>query len=132
MIPALSISKGMRQRVAIASILAMQPDTIIVDEPTTGQDHKQSIAVMEFLKNLNRKKNNTIIIITHDMYIVAGYAKRTLLFKDGENLLDGDTRELFKKEDILKKARVKPPAVNEFSKQALNKNILTLGELLSF
>jgi len=123
------LSKGLRQRVAIASILSMQPKAIIVDEPTTGQDFKQSISVMEFLKKLNQQKH-TILIITHEMHIVAKYAKRVVLFKDGKILEDGLTKEVFEKRDSLAKARVKPPQITIFSRRVLNKTFLTCEEFL--
>ncbi len=126
------LSKGLRQRVAIASILAMRPETIIVDEPTTGQDHRQSLAVMDFLVRLNRENHHTIMIITHDMYIVAAYAGRALLFKDGGILADGRTDEVFRNDKALKAARVKPPAVNIFSREVFGKNLLTLREFYDF
>jgi len=87
------LPKGLRQRCAIASILAMRPKIIIIDEPTTGQDWQQSIQIMEFLKELNRK-DHVIIIITHEMEIVAEYAKRTTVFHNGEILMDGVTRDV--------------------------------------
>jgi len=61
------LSKGLRQRVAIASILALRPQVIIVDEPTTGQDAQQSLEIMDFLKELNEEHGHTIIIITHKL-----------------------------------------------------------------
>lgn len=104
------LSKGLRQRVAIASILALRPKLIIVDEPTTGQDFKQSIEIMDFLKYLNGL-GHTIIIITHDMPIVARYAERTVCLSHGRILLDGTTREVFRQVDILRKAYIKPPQI---------------------
>mgnify|MGYP001773395655 CR=1 FL=1 len=102
------LPKGLRQRVAIASILAMRPPVIIVDEPTTGQDFKQSFEIMDFLKMLNQR-GHTIIIITHDMPIVARYASRVICMANGKILIDGYTREVFKQTDILAKAFVRPP-----------------------
>ncbi|HBY98478.1 MAG TPA: energy-coupling factor ABC transporter ATP-binding protein, partial [Chloroflexi bacterium] len=64
------LPKGLRQRVAIASILALRPQTIIVDEPTTGQDMRQSIEIMNFLRQLWEDEEHTIIIVTHEMPIV--------------------------------------------------------------
>jgi energy-coupling factor transport system ATP-binding protein len=104
------LSKGLRQRVAIASILALRPKLIIVDEPTTGQDFKQSIEIMDFLLSLN-KLGHTIIIITHDMPIVARYAKRTVCMSQGRIILDGPTDEVFEEIEILKKAYIKPPDI---------------------
>jgi energy-coupling factor transport system ATP-binding protein len=102
------LPKGLRQRVSIASILALRPSVIIVDEPTTGQDFKQSREIMDFLKELNGL-GHTIIIITHDMPIVARYAERTVCTMDGRILLDGSTRDVFKAVDLLSSTYVRPP-----------------------
>lgn len=112
------LHKGLRQRVAIASILAMRPDTIIVDEPTTGQDMPQSIEVMEFLKRLWEEEGHTVIIITHEMRIVAEYARRTVVLGQGRILLDAPTREVFSKPDILRETYVEPPQITRLG-QAL-------------
>ncbi|MEM2896745.1 MAG: ABC transporter ATP-binding protein [Candidatus Bathyarchaeia archaeon] len=104
------LSKGLRQRVAIASILALRPKLIIVDEPTTGQDFKQSIEIMDFLLSLNRL-GHTIIIITHDMPIVARYARRTVCMSQARIILDGPTEEVFEEIEVLKKAYIKPPDI---------------------
>jgi len=111
------LSKGLRQRVAIASILAMRPRVIIVDEPTTGQDFKQSIDIMDFLTMLNREHGHTIIIITHDMPIVAKYAERTVAMADGRILLDGPTREVFAQAEVLARANIKPPQITRLAQR---------------
>jgi len=102
------LPKGLRQRVSIGSILALRPSVIIVDEPTTGQDFKQSREIMEFLKGLNAL-GHTIIIITHDMPIVARYAHRTICTMDGRILLDGPTRGVFREVEKLASTFVRPP-----------------------
>lgn len=107
--------KGLRQRVAIASILSLKPQIIIVDEPTTGQDYKQSLEVMEFLKILNKYYGHTIIIITHEMHIVAQYANRILVMKKGEIYMDGLVREIFSNPEKLKEGFVKPPLVTRLA-----------------
>jgi len=111
------LTKGLRQRVAIASILAMRPDTIIVDEPTTGQDMPQSIEVMEFLKRLWREEGHTIIIITHEMRIVAQYAQRTVVLGQGRKLLDGPTREVFAQPEVLRQTYVEPPQITRLGQR---------------
>ncbi|MGD2144894.1 MAG: ATP-binding cassette domain-containing protein [Anaerolineae bacterium] len=111
--------KGLRQRVAIASILALRPRTIIVDEPTTGQDRKQSLEIMDFLKGLRDEEGHTIIIITHEMPIVAEYAERVVALCEGRVLLDGSTKEVFSQPDVLAETFVHPP------------QIARLGQLLS-
>lgn len=109
------LPKGLRQRVSIASILALRPKVIIVDEPTTGQDFQQSIEVMDFLKQLNEEEGHTIIIITHEMDIIARYAKRLVVLSQGSILMDGPTGEVFSKADILNQTFVKPPEISQLS-----------------
>lgn len=113
--------KGIRQRIAIASILSLRPKVIIVDEPTTGQDYKQSIEVMEFLKMLNEEHGHTIIIITHEMDVVAEYAKRVVVMHGGRVLSEGSVQEVFSQAELLKKANIKPPQITRLA-QSLSAN----------
>jgi energy-coupling factor transport system ATP-binding protein len=127
------LTKGLRQRVAIASILAMRPRTIIVDEPTTGQDLRQSLEVMNFLRDLWEKEGHTIIIITHEMPIVAQYALRTVVLAKGRVLMDGSTHEVFSNPKLLAKTFVEPPQITRMA-QALNRynfpsDVLTVPEM---
>lgn len=115
------LPKGLRQRVAIASILALRPAAVVVDEPTTGQDYRQSVEIMEFLRRLNREGGHTIIIISHEMQIVARYAERTIALAKGRVLLDGPTRQVFAQADKLLETFVKPPQATEIA--------LALGDL---
>ncbi|WP_170138237.1 energy-coupling factor ABC transporter ATP-binding protein [Anaerobacterium chartisolvens] len=125
--------KGLRQRIAIASILSLKPRVIIVDEPTTGQDYKQSIEVMEFLKMLNEELGHTIIIVTHEMDIVAQYAKRVVVMNDGKVLTDGTVKEVFANPELLEQANVKPPQITRLA-QALKSygfknNVISFDEM---
>ncbi len=128
------LSKGLRQRVAIASILALRPQVIIVDEPTTGQDSRQSIEIMEFLKDLNEKHGHTIIIITHDMYIVAQYARRVILMSEGRILADGRTSDVFSQPDVLREAFLEPPQITQLAQSVqdlgFNPGTLTVEEMV--
>lgn len=127
------LTKGLRQRVAIASILAMRPKTIIVDEPTTGQDLRQSLEVMNFLRDLWQNQGHTVIIITHEMNIVAGYAQRCVVLSNGKILLDGTTRQVFSQPDILAQAFVKPPQITRLAQAltdfSLPKDVLSVDEM---
>ena len=127
------LTKGLRQRVAIASILAMRPRTIIVDEPTTGQDMRQSLEVMNFLRDLWEKEGHTIIIITHEMPIVAQYAQRTVVLGQGQLLMDAPTREVFAEPELLARTFVKPPQITRlaqsFSGYGIPKDILSVDEM---
>lgn len=113
------LTKGLRQRVAIASVLALKPRTIIVDEPTTGQDRRQSLEVMNFLTRLWTEEGHTVIIVTHEMPIVARYAQRVVALADGRVLLDGSTRQVFAQASMLARTNVQPPQITRFA-QALN------------
>jgi energy-coupling factor transport system ATP-binding protein len=129
------LSKGLRQRVAIASILALRPQVIIVDEPTTGQDSRQSIEIMEFLKDLNEKHGHSVIIITHDMYIVAQYARRVILMSEGKILADGPTSAVFSQPQVLQKAFLEPPQITQLAQSVqdlgFNPGTLTAEEMLA-
>lgn len=126
--------KGIRQRVAIASILSLKPKVIIVDEPTTGQDHKQSIEIMEFLKMLNEKEGHTIIIITHEMDIVAQYAQRVVVMDSGRVVTEGSVKDIFSKPDILQKANIKPPQLTRLAQSlhdvGFSNNLIEPEEML--
>ena len=128
------LSKGLRQRVAIASILALRPRVIIVDEPTTGQDARQSFEIMDFLKHLNENHGHTIIIITHDMPIVAQYARRVILMSEGKIQADGATSEVFSRPDVLEKTFLEPPQITQLAQSAQNigfsPGTLTVGEMV--
>lgn len=104
-----SLTKGERQRIAVASILAQRPEILIFDEPTTGLDYPQILKMMDLINKLNRV-GYTIIIITHSMWVVAEYAKRTIVMKDGRIILDGTTREVLKHSEELEKAKIILPA----------------------
>jgi energy-coupling factor transport system ATP-binding protein len=109
------LSKGLRQRVAIASILALRPKVIIVDEPTTGQDARQSFEIMNFLQELNENQGHTIIIITHDMPIVAQYARRVVALGIGKVLADGDTASVFSHPEVLAETYIEPPQITQLA-----------------
>jgi energy-coupling factor transport system ATP-binding protein len=105
-----SLGKGERQMIAVASILAIEPKILVVDEPTTGLDWNGINRMMELIKTLH-KNGTTIIMITHDMDIVAKYAERIIVMKAGQVLMDGRTREVFSEFQQLKSAYVMPPQI---------------------
>lgn len=109
------LNKGMRQRVAIASILALKPKLIIVDEPTTGQDVRQSLEIMDFLTDLNQNHGHIIIFVTHDMPIVSRYAKRVVMMGGGQIIADGSPSEVYADTENLAKAFVEPPQITQLA-----------------
>lgn len=127
-----SLSKGQRQRVALASVLAIGTDILVLDEPTTGQDYSEGLEIMEIVKELN-SAGKTIIMVTHDMELVALYAKRVIILRDGAIFEDGPTDEILAKEDSLALASLKPPQAylltKRFQKQGFFKNVRTVEEI---
>ncbi|MGH7251181.1 MAG: energy-coupling factor transporter ATPase [Nitrospiraceae bacterium] len=90
-----SLTKGDRQRIAVASVLAARPRILIFDEPTTGLDAEQTDRMMRMLRRLNQR-GHTIVIITHTLSLVAAYASRCAVMRDGRIMADGPTREVFR------------------------------------
>lgn len=129
----LSLSKGQRQRVALASVLAMEPEILILDEPTTGQDNREAAQIMDLVTSLN-KKGHTIIFITHDMQLVADYAKRVILLGQGKILADGTSRQVLSQPDLLGKTFLKPPQVTLLAQALVHhdipNDIISVDELL--
>ena len=112
------LSKGERQRLTMGSIIAMDPDIVIVDEPTTGQDWRETIWIMDLLKKIN-DEGKTVIIITHNMEIVCSYCNRVLAMRHGKVLLDGTPAEVFSQPEILETAYVQPTDITRIA-QALD------------
>jgi energy-coupling factor transport system ATP-binding protein len=112
-----ALSGGQQQRVAIACVLAMDPEILVLDEPTSELDPIGSEQVMEVIARLNRELGKTIFMVTHDMEFVAKYASRVLVLNDCCLMEDGNPQDIFGKEDLLKAARIRPPQVCEVSQQ---------------
>ncbi|GED67417.1 hypothetical protein BRE01_11190 [Brevibacillus reuszeri] len=110
-------SKGTRQKIAVASILAMRPEVIVLDEPTTGLDYRGMQEMMELVRRLH-KSGHTIIVITHDMRLVAEYAERVIVMHRGKIVCDGDPPHVFTKPEMLASAQVEPPAIYRFGEAA--------------
>jgi energy-coupling factor transport system ATP-binding protein len=96
-----TLSGGQLRKVAIASILATNPDVLILDEPTVGLDPLAKEELLKFLQKLNEELHKTIIIITHDMEVVSKYAKRVIVLKTGKIIFDGLKSDLFVKSDLM-------------------------------
>jgi energy-coupling factor transporter ATP-binding protein EcfA2 len=109
------LTKGERQRLAMASVAAMDPDILIVDEPTTGLDWLESLQILDYLEKLRREKNKTILIITHDMNIVSLYAKRVVVMANGRVIGEGTPREVFSQQKLMEQAYLRRPAIADLS-----------------
>lgn len=114
--PISALSFGQKKRVTIAAILVLEPDLLILDEPTAGQDWKTYTEIMSFLKQLN-EQGKTIMIITHDMYLMMEYTNRSLAFADGELIADTLPIKLLTEKGLIKKAALKRTSLYDLAKK---------------
>jgi energy-coupling factor transport system ATP-binding protein len=109
----LALSGGQKRRVAIAGVLAMDPEVLILDEPTAGLDPEGRTEILDMLKELQRVRNITILLVTHSMDDVAAYADRMLVMNQGKLVLDGTPQKIFSYENELKQIGLGVPQVTE-------------------
>jgi len=127
------LSGGQMRRVAIAGILAMNPDVVVLDEPTAGLDPRGRKEILEIFVNLQRD-GKTIIVATHDMDLVAEYADHVIVMCEGEKLIEGGPNEVFSQSDAIKKAGVYLPTSADIYGQVFGANgelPLTLGDFIA-
>ena len=108
--PPFSLTLSRRRRVSIASVIAMDPQVLILDEPTTGLDMRESDDLMASIAKLNIE-GRTIVLITHDMKLVAKYARRVVVMSEGKIVLDADPAGVFSDLDALLRSKLVPPPV---------------------
>lgn len=116
--PVSVLSYGQRKRVTIASILALEPEVIILDEPTAGQDYQRYSEIMGFLETLNRKYHITILFITHDMHLAIEYTDRAIVFADGKCIADAPVFTVLSNEGLIEQANLKQTSLVLLAKQA--------------
>ena len=104
-----SLSRGQRQRVALASILAVEPEVLILDEPTTGLDYLECCQIMDRIRRMNEEKQVTVVMVCHDMEVVRDYARRALVMTGGRLLADGPVPDIFRNTEVMEQASVLPP-----------------------
>lgn len=112
--PISALSYGQKKRVTIASILVLNPDMIILDEPTAGQDFKHYTEIMEFLVELN-KKGVTILMVTHDMHLMLEYTNKVIVLSEGEKIADNIPAYVLTNKEIIKKANLKETSLHELA-----------------
>jgi energy-coupling factor transport system ATP-binding protein len=106
------LSGGERKRVALASILAWDPQMIILDEPTIGQDHHQKEKLQQFILQLN-KQEKTVVVVTHDVEFVAECNPRVILMREGTILVDGKAQNILTDPEVLAQASIVPPQITK-------------------
>lgn len=114
--PISALSFGQKKRVTIASVLVMNPEIILLDEPTAGQDKRNYTEIMNFLNQLN-KAGHTIIMITHDMQLMLEYSDRSIVVSNGEIIADCSPVALFNQNAILEKANLKKTSLFELAEK---------------
>lgn len=125
------LSGGERKRVALASVLAWNPKTLILDEPTIGQDHRQKENLRQFIVQMQTQQK-TVVIVTHDVEFVAECNPRVLLMKNGKIVADGKGTEILTNQEILTQSSIVLPQIaqifHNLSHFGLPKNIIDLYE----
>lgn len=131
--PPLSLPLGLRRRVSIASVIAMDPKVLVFDEPTTGLDANEAAELMAIIRKLNGE-GKAVVLITHEMKLVAEHANRVVVMAEGRIVLDSDTRGAFSDIELLKRSKLLPPPVTQLahklSQIGVSRDILTPQELV--
>lgn len=118
-----ALSRGEKRRLALASIIATDPKLLIVDEPATGQDYRGSTEIMDLLSEINGA-GVTVMIITHDMRLVAEYTRRAIVMKEGSILFDGSPEELFQNDKLMEESSLAPPQLVRLSRKLKDSGVL--------
>ena len=115
--PISALSFGQKKRVSIASILVMNPEIMILDEPTAGQDYHHYTEIMEFLKHVNEAYGTTIIMITHDMHLMLEYTDRAIVIADGHMISDDTPANILTNREISDRAYLKQTSLYDMAKK---------------
>ena len=124
-----NLSGGQMRRVAIAGILAMNPDVLVLDEPTAGLDPQGQHEMMEMFNTLHKQYHKTIILVTHDMNLVAEYAEEMIVMHRGEMKFKGAPQQVFKEVDALRECGIILPIAAQNYHELANKIGLSVGNL---
>lgn len=115
------LSGGQMRRVAIAGVLAVEPEILVLDEPTAGLDPKGQKEIMELFYHLHKQKNRTTILVTHHMDDAFTYADQILILKEGAQLIEGTPDQIFQKRDLLTSVQLGLPEILAFVETANKK-----------
>jgi energy-coupling factor transport system ATP-binding protein len=111
-----TLSRGQRQRLAVATVLAARPEILLLDEPTTGQDQVALDNLMQLTQSLIDQHGTSVVMVTHDMDLVARYATRVVVLDKGKILVDGSPLEIFsRRQDVLSSVSLMPPSMVELT-----------------
>ena len=107
----IDLSGGQKRRVAIAGILAMNPEVLVLDEPTAGLDPQGAKQMMDLFQTLNKEYNKTVLVVTHDMEQVLDYCDEVIVVEDGRIAMHTDKVSFFSDVTVLERANIYPPAI---------------------
>lgn len=107
------LSGGQKKLVAIAGVLAMRPEVVVLDEPTAGLDPLNAVQVMDIIDRMNRELNMTVVLSTHDVDIIPSFADRICIIDHGRILAVGTPKEIFRDRDLIQKAHLRMPRIAE-------------------
>lgn len=102
----------------IASILISEPELLILDEPTAGQDYRNYTSMLNFIKALNHKLGITVLIVSHDMHLVLEYTTRSVVISDAKLIADAPVTDVFSQPDLLDSANLAPTSLYELAAKA--------------
>lgn len=125
------LSGGQKRRVAIAGILAADPDILVLDEPTAGLDPQGAYEMMQLFQTLNKKHKKTIIMVTHDMEHVMNYCKEVIVLKDGRVEKKCTTATFFKNTKLMDTLNITPPAIIRVKRLLEEKGMTIEGNVTS-
>jgi energy-coupling factor transport system ATP-binding protein len=125
-----ALSMGYRRLLSVTTMLVVDQDVIILDEPTIGQDQVSCDLLMGYLKQLN-DEGKTIILITHDMRLISEWVGRVIIMSDSHLLFDGPIYETFRRDELLEKAAINVPPIVELVKQLRKNNPLISDEIMT-
>lgn len=129
--PVTVLSYGQKKRLTILSVLALQPEVLILDEPTAGQDYANAQAIMQFVRHLHDELGTTVIVITHDMALMLRVAERALVLVDGELIADTTPADLLTNEELVEKAALHLTTVYDLAQRFNLANPAALTQLIA-
>lgn len=115
--PVDALSYGQKKRLTIASILVMEPEILILDEPTAGQDHAHYSAMLELIRHLNQKYKITVIMISHDLHLVLEHTQRSIVISDSKQIADASMTQVFSEPALLDQANLTTTSLYELAKK---------------
>ena len=129
--PPAVLGYGLRRKIGVAAVYSMRPRIFILDEPTSGLDWRSTMELMELIEEMHRH-GHTIILVTHDMKLVAEFSQKSLVLREGQVLVYDDTRAVFKRSEVLKDTQIEPPQITELAKRmvpyGMPDDVLSVGE----